>query len=246
MLRSFVTTIVLYTNLSLFAGPKVLWEESIKAYDDQNYKVVIKNLDSLIKSGITNKSIYFNLGNSYYRTGQKGEAIAAYLAARSLAPRDLDVRSNLKFVHNQITDKSELSDKENLFKLFTFWVDKTTTYEWGMLLKVLVCILFILLSLYIITPKLNFLKNFITLFGLASLITLIGLTTTSYLSMSWGAVTSANSSVYSGPNKKNTVLFMLNEGTPFIFKENQNNWYKIQLPSGQKGWVPTSNAKVYF
>lgn len=49
--------------------------------------------------------LYYNLGNSYYRLGEMGNAILAYERALRLDPSDDDVRNNLAFVNARITDR---------------------------------------------------------------------------------------------------------------------------------------------
>ncbi|MDE6321364.1 MAG: tetratricopeptide repeat protein, partial [Muribaculaceae bacterium] len=49
--------------------------------------------------------IYYNIGNTYYRMGQNGRAIANYERALRIDPTNSDARANLEFVNARIVDK---------------------------------------------------------------------------------------------------------------------------------------------
>jgi tetratricopeptide (TPR) repeat protein len=58
--------------------------------------------EKLIQTGSFSPALYFNLGNAYFKSGQIGRAITAYRRAEELAPRDPDMRANLRFARNQV------------------------------------------------------------------------------------------------------------------------------------------------
>src|SRR5206468_2741332 len=67
------------------------------------FKEAIPAYEHLIDSSVQSPTIYFNLGNAWYKVGQPGRAVAAYLRAERLAPRDPSVRFNLDFVRRQVS-----------------------------------------------------------------------------------------------------------------------------------------------
>ncbi len=50
--------------------------------------------------------LYYNLGNSYFRLGEMGNAILAYERSLRLDPTDRQTRENLAFVNEKITDRA--------------------------------------------------------------------------------------------------------------------------------------------
>src|SRR3990167_758545 len=94
--------ILMFLSSSVFAESLT---DATTAYDQSDFKKSISVYEHLIAQGVHNGSVYYNLANSYFRTGEKGKAVAAYLTARRLLPRDPDVKANLKFVHDQSVDK---------------------------------------------------------------------------------------------------------------------------------------------
>ncbi len=49
-----------------------------------------------LAGGLDGARVQYNLGNALYRSGNPGEAIAHWLAAQAMAPRDPDIRANLQ------------------------------------------------------------------------------------------------------------------------------------------------------
>jgi hypothetical protein len=53
-------------------------------------------LESLLAGGYRNGSVYYNLGNAWFRAGEYGRAIAAYRKANPYRPRDPYLEANLR------------------------------------------------------------------------------------------------------------------------------------------------------
>ena len=87
--------------------------------------------------------------------------------------------------------------------------------------------------------RVNFVLLVIPLFTFASFLTSLS------INDRWGAVTEKTAKVYSGPNEKNTVLFEIHEGAPFILNLPSGGWYKIELSDGKKGWMSAVDVKVF-
>src|SRR5690606_3967693 len=79
----------------------------------------------LINSGFEGTSLYYNLGNSYYRTGKIGLAILYYEKALKLSPGDEDIRHNLALANLKTIDKVESLPK---FFLFEWWDSLLTLF----------------------------------------------------------------------------------------------------------------------
>jgi tetratricopeptide (TPR) repeat protein len=58
---------------------------------------------ALRQAGVRNAALEFNLGNTYYRLGDHGRAVAAYRRAQRLDPRDPRIQANLNFARERVT-----------------------------------------------------------------------------------------------------------------------------------------------
>jgi hypothetical protein len=66
----------------------------------------------------------------------------------------------------------------------------------------------------------------------------------------WGAVTEKNPSgakIYSGPSKRESVLFELHEGAPVLVRgPKREGFWPIELSDGKKGWISAEEMKVWI
>src|SRR5213593_3374221 len=82
------------------------FEQANKLYEQGKFKEAADVYERLIDRGIEAPGLYFNLGNAWYKAGQNGRAVAAYLRAERLAPRDPAIRFNLDFVRRKVTGQA--------------------------------------------------------------------------------------------------------------------------------------------
>jgi tetratricopeptide (TPR) repeat protein len=66
------------------------------AKSPQEYREAAGLLESLLADGFRNGAVYYNLGNTYFRAGEFGRAIAAYRKAKPYRPRDPYLEANLR------------------------------------------------------------------------------------------------------------------------------------------------------
>jgi len=66
-------------------------------YEQKDYTSAIQAYSRIVNEGWESASLYFNLGNAYFKEGDLGHAILYYLRARRLDPSDEDVIHNLEF-----------------------------------------------------------------------------------------------------------------------------------------------------
>ncbi len=93
------------------ADPVRLGAEGNQAYTEGNVDAALDLYFQAQALGVNDPVLHFNLGNTHARRGELGLAVASYLRARRLAPRDRDIETNLAWVRQHIKDL-ELSDEE--------------------------------------------------------------------------------------------------------------------------------------
>lgn len=216
------------------------------AYDQGDFKKAASLYEEILGQGVRNGSVYYNLGNSYFRLGEKGKAIASYLAARTLLPRDPDVRANLKFAHEQTVDKLTLHAPSSVFRDLSFWVDRTTPKELLYLSAILgsLGLCFLLLSLFI--ENLIFLRMWSLVFSALAFLGFASFAISFSFQENWGAVSVPLSEARSGPGSQNTVVFQLHEGAPFLVDSVEGDWYRIYLSDGKIAWISAKDVKVFL
>jgi tetratricopeptide (TPR) repeat protein len=76
-----------------------------RLYEQARYREAAAAYEALLAQGLASPALYFNLGNAWFKAGEAGRAILNYRLAERLAPRDPDIRANLRLtrelVHGQ-------------------------------------------------------------------------------------------------------------------------------------------------
>src|SRR5574344_2121183 len=103
MLRNIFIMVALIVALTINATERNYQKEAIEAYNNKNYPAAIEAYDSLMKQGVSSE-LYYNLGNCYYRSGNKGMAVLYYEKALKLEPDNRMAQANLDFIHTKLID----------------------------------------------------------------------------------------------------------------------------------------------
>ena len=95
-----------------------LFGEANNFFINKNYKKSIELYEQIIETGQENSTVFYNLGNAYYRLGDIGQAIWAYRNANRFSPRDKDITHNLKIAEAKKIDRI---NSPQLFILHDFY-----------------------------------------------------------------------------------------------------------------------------
>lgn len=218
------------------------------AYDAGDFDGAIALYEKAADAGLSNGHLYYNLGIAYYRANKLGAAMAAFLGARSLLPRDPDIQANLKFVGAKIHDRLETERAGGIAGVIGFWLDHFTPREYAYAAAILMAVTGIFLSLTSVIPSLQRARPAAFATFTLPFVVLASLLIASARHETWGAVTVTNAQVRAGPGDKHPVLFELGEGAPFVAEERDTtgaNWVRVSLSDGKKGWIPLKDVKVF-
>ena len=209
-------------------------------YENEQYENAVKNFKQLEKV-FNHEYLYLNLGNSYYRMGQLGNAVWAYEKGHSIAPRDKDILYNLNFVRSQVKDRIVPPDNFFLFSLYKAALDKTTTLDiiiLGGFFFLTISIIYLIKSYLLINEKINTFFNYTLTI---CLLFLVWMSFDKYWNISdinEAIVVSTSIDVRSAPIARGeNVLFRIHEGTKAQITNSESGWFEITLLDGKKGWV---------
>ena len=235
--------------LSLVMGQSAdsLFQLGNKYYTAEKYQQAANVYEQLSRR-VAHEDLYLNLGNSYFRMGQMGNAIWAYEKGNALSPRDSDINYNLKFVRSQIRDRILPPDDFFLVAFYRAIVEKLTVPDLitlGGLIFMLLGFLYVLQLQSFFTEKLASIAN-------GTLLLSIFATGWIMLDKYWdvsdqqkGIVIVTAVDVRSGPVKRGeNVVFQIHEGTKAEITTTQTGWYEVILLDGKKGWVPASQMRL--
>ena len=83
------------------ADPDASFTRGNADYAAKKYPSAINEYESLVKAGQWNPSLFYNLGNAYFRIDDLGRAILNYERALALDPQQPEARANLQLVRDR-------------------------------------------------------------------------------------------------------------------------------------------------
>ena len=211
-----------------------LFSEANGYYDNQQYAQAIAAYEAIFSGYNTNDAgIYYNLGNSYYRTNRIGKAILNYERALRVDPRNEDIKFNLSYVKSLVNDSVEKNAILAVFNLLTVkeLTMATMIFCWAL------CIGLVLIILGKIPEKPGGIIN-LSLIGIFIFLLVWSVLKIRYESRPAGVVITVPCEARNGPGNEYTVGFSLAEGKKVIILGEENSWYAIGLPNEKlKGWI---------
>ncbi len=223
------------------ADAGALLAQGNQAYTDSRY-VEARDLYLQARAlGVDDPLLHYNLGTAQARTGQVGPAVASYLRAQRLAPRDQDVRRNLAWLRQNLKDLELANQKLPLFVAqIAAVVWGLSLDEWGMLL---------VLALWGLGASIvwRWTRGASTwqhriLIGAAAAVVVTGAIT----SLRWhrervrdeAVVIVASVDARSGPATSFPTLFEVHEGLALDVQARRDGWAKVSLGGDWQGWIP--------
>ena len=190
---------------------------------------------------VENPDLYFNIGNTYYRQGNFGQAIWAYEKGIQLSPLHKDLKYNLDFVNARVKDRIEVP-KGILF------IEKYRTIKRNVKLNDLLLwggIMMLLASFATFFKVFNILDNIfayrmtVILFIFSLLLHMIALDKYWEISdKNEGIIISSIVNVRSAPiDRDEKIIFRIHEGLKVDIVQSQPGWFEIILLDGKKGWI---------
>ena len=216
-------------------------------YEDGLYEQAARSYQQLADKGYDDPTLYYNLGNAYFKDGDIGRAILNYLRAERLAPRDDDIRANLDFARDQTIDVLEAGEAP-FVRFATSLLSRVTIGELGAVALASWLLFAAGLLLAMMGPRRWAAWTRTAAVATAVLLLLGGGSLAGRLyfeSASRDAVILAEEvDVVSGPGSRYTPEFTLHAGTETGLVERRGAWARIALPGGSlQGWVPAASVE---
>lgn len=220
------------------------------AYEKQQYKQAAAYYEKILAGGEASATLYYNLGNAYYKNNQLGKAIYNYELAKKLSPGDDDIKTNLRLANAKTIDKIEAKEnylagaiKNGVYSLFS-------TRGWAWLS--IFCFAFTLLcvSVFFISKN-NTARRFFFWLGGLGLISFVISLTIGFAALhnlnkkTQAIVTSQVVQVLNAPNESGKSKFSLHEGTKLTVLSTNPDWTSVQLANGNEGWIRTTELGLF-
>lgn len=226
-------------------SPAQRFAQANELYQKGDYDRAWDIYQGLLESGFQSSSLYFNLGNCAFKQGDIGKAVANYLRAERLSPRDEDIRENLRFVRSLLADQSLLQTRRSFTgELFYGFRDRLTLRELVFTALGAFWFVCLVLALAIWKREISLWRQFLWLFVLLYLVS-GSLVCAKYLKLRepQAVIVAPSVSAMSGPDG-GTELFTVNEGSTVTMQRSQGDWIQIGLVNGLSGWVEKDSLEM--
>ncbi len=235
-------SLLLFGRSALLAQSVLNFETANKLYYEGKFPDAASAYEKLIKSGQVSATLYFNLGNALFKSGQVGRAIVAYRQAEQLNPRDPDVRANLRFARNQVQGPTLSSNRLNE------WLARLTLNEWTLAAAAGLWSLFLLLIFTQLRPDL---KRTLRPLAMLSLIAAILLAASAGYCFSEQRVAKTatvivpDALVRHGPLDTSPNAFTVHDGAELRVLGQLENWLQVSPDPARIGWIPREEVVVW-
>lgn len=230
-------------------SPRDAFARAERLYQEQRYQDAAEVYETMLAAGIEDGTLYYNLGNAYFKAGEIGLAILSYERALVLMPGDEDTRMNLAYANELVA-----GDVEEVTLPFAIrWAVDFYRSLRPDVLATLLSVVFVVggvalsLVLYDAWPR----------WRMPARATLVVCVT---LALGAGGALAAkvraranrveaivlteNAYVRSGPGDASPRLAELHEGLKVRVLSERGGWYQVRLANGLTGWLRTSEIET--
>jgi len=243
---SFVLVVLLQLSLEL---PQEAFARAEALYQEQRYEEAAEVYESMRALGIEDPTLYYNLGNAYFKAGKIGLSVLSYERALVLAPSDNDARTNLLYANELVADAVD----EAPLPLAVRWaVDVYRSLQPNFLAGIL-SVAFVLggmaltLVLYDAWPQWR--SAAIVVLVLCATLALasggaLGSKANAAANRVDAIVLTENAYVRSGPGDANPRLAEIHEGLKVRVISEREGWFQVTLANGLTGWLRAAEIEI--
>jgi tetratricopeptide (TPR) repeat protein len=228
-------------------SPEATFDAACRDYEQGHWDAAADGFRSLLRYGLSDARLEYNLANAEYKRGRVGEAILHYERARRLAPADRDTLANLAITRAKIRDVVEDEEAAGVLRAVRAAQDRL-----GVSVQAGLCVACVWLLAGIVSWCGSRAGGFTPGWGWTLAGTLLA---TVLVLLSWRAswsrlegtaravILKSSVEALAGPGLNNAALFTLHEGTAVTVESERESWFQITLPNGLTGWVERDAAE---
>lgn len=232
-----------------------LAQQADSAYSADNFVMAEALYLEALQAGGSSTTLFYNLGNAYYRQGNLGKAIVNYERALKLDPTNADARANLEFVNSRITDK-QIDSGSYMSSVWDRTVGLFKADTWATLTLVLFAIFLVAVAFYIFSSAIAVKKasffGGLVIFAATVCSVVISFAAANRLnSNSYAIILPPSSQLSTSPREarnQSEQAFLLHEGTKVevidsISNPGEGMWYEVLVGHGERAWVKASDVE---
>ena len=225
------------------------FDQANSLYKKGQYQAALESYETAFRSKKHAAELYYNVGNCYYKLNKVAPAIYNFEKALLLNPNDTDIQNNLRFAQKRQIDDIKVVPEVGISKILS---DITSRHHYDVWAWFAVGFAGLFLGSFLVFYFINKTlakRLFFTAMIISFLAILIcvaaALSAKNTFDNDQPAIVFAEIiSVKTGPKTTSPDSFILHEGTKVFVLESADNWRKIELTDGKKGWIVSSSIKM--
>lgn len=249
MIVRILTFILFLSNFAFSNELDTLFQKGNEFYHEGNYSEAIKMYDGIVEKGYQETSLYYNLGNAYFRSGKIGLAILYYEKAKKLSPSDEDIDHNLNFANTKIVDRIETLPR---FFIFDWWenllaflsLSGWTYLAYMFYLLILFAFAYYFFAKSLKAQRISVYSGFTAMFLFVLSVILLLVNLNREINVKYGIITEPAAVAKFSPDVNSKDAFVVHEGLKVKAEDKVNNCIKIKLIDGKIGWLDENRIKI--
>ena len=216
------------------------WKKGADCYQQKQYDSAAYYFEQIAALKPQNATVYYNLGNAYYRLNKVGQAVLNYQRALKINPEYKEAKENLELAQSRISN--HIPTAPDIF--FVAWWNNITrpnlAAPWAVASFITFLIIFVLLTVR------HFRNKELRLIPV-QLPAILGLVCACFLLFAFiagknmqshdSAVVMQNDAPLMNNDQKGKPLALVPEGTYVRIKDERGIWIEVSLPDGRTGWL---------
>lgn len=243
---SIITVLFIFCSAPSFAATDYnqYWQKANNFYEQKQYDSALFYYEQIAAAKPVNATLYYNLGNAYYRANKVGPAILNFEKALRIDPSYKDAADNLRLTQNRITNR--MQSGTDMF--FVQWWSNTTGGHNANTWAVASLLLFLLLIAALLYRRFRnpswLVPQLIGGLGLIWLIVLIlSVQSANNATTHDKAVVMQNDTPLMTSSQQTKTQSLMPEGTTLEIVSSKNGWLEVRLPDGRTGWLRETSVE---
>ena len=221
------------------------FDEANTAYAEGRYDEAVTAYEAILTEQ-PSATVYYNLGNAYYKQGELAQAILNYERALRLQPTHKDAKYNLEFAKSRITDN--IVEQDFFLSSWARTVRNALSEPTWVILSICLFVLALTGILLFLLGRAPWLRK--TAFHCAWIALLFSIIT----GLNAGSLHQRDSlrneaiitqgvvNAKSSPDRSGTDLFTIHEGTKVTIRETIGEWANVHVGQNE-GWIRLSSLE---
>ncbi len=224
-----------------------VFDQANQVFQKGDFSTAIQQYEAILEGGQYSSDLYYNLGNAYYQNGQLPEAILAYERALRLEPFHQESLQNIGMARLEV--KEEVAPAP-VFFLQAWWQNWQYRLSQNAWLGLAITLFWLSGGGFMIWQlgkergqrKWGFIGGCVA-FAIALLPLFSGISAqkSARTLSNLGIIIEENISLQSAPSERSPALRRVYPGSRVELLEEKEAWFKVQLNSGEEGWIMASS-----